>query len=286
MSHLLYYWRGDNYRRDLDFGVGFHLNQASPVLHRINLGESLWAFTRRRDGVYCVAAQLVAKAKTLNGRTYRYGRYRLWGDLSASRYFATDGQPDVTTLVRSLSIRAAGDVLGRSFQGHAAVREIGDADHAVLLRYAAPLEPEPRARLIPEESLEALLLAGDAAAVERLVNAEGPGLAEARRRYLYEKVPQRDPALCDELRELYGGICQITGFDPRGEYGVDLCEAHHLRWLSRGGADRIANMVLVSPNLHRAIHRLDAPFDWVRMAFVIPGGEIGLRQRKHGLVND
>jgi hypothetical protein len=36
---LLYYWRPDNYRRDLDFGAGFHLNQGSAVLHRVEVGE-------------------------------------------------------------------------------------------------------------------------------------------------------------------------------------------------------------------------------------------------------
>jgi hypothetical protein len=25
--HLLYYWKRENYRRDLDFGAGYHLNQ-------------------------------------------------------------------------------------------------------------------------------------------------------------------------------------------------------------------------------------------------------------------
>jgi 5-methylcytosine-specific restriction enzyme A len=29
---LLYYWRGDNYRRDLDYGAGYHLNQANPLM--------------------------------------------------------------------------------------------------------------------------------------------------------------------------------------------------------------------------------------------------------------
>jgi len=36
---LLYYWRGDNYRRDLDCGVGYHLNQANPLLHEVELGD-------------------------------------------------------------------------------------------------------------------------------------------------------------------------------------------------------------------------------------------------------
>jgi hypothetical protein len=47
---LIYYWRDDNYRRDLDFGVGYHLNQGNPLLHDIELGDSLWAFTRTKNG--------------------------------------------------------------------------------------------------------------------------------------------------------------------------------------------------------------------------------------------
>ena len=86
--HLLYFWRGDNYRRDLDYGVGFHLNQANPLLHQIGIGESLWAFTRNTDGRYVLAAELVISAKTMNPRGYRYGPYRVWGDLTRSRYFS------------------------------------------------------------------------------------------------------------------------------------------------------------------------------------------------------
>ena len=49
---LLYCWRGDNYRRDLDMGAGYHLNQANPLLHRIDVGDSLWAVTRNGQGRY------------------------------------------------------------------------------------------------------------------------------------------------------------------------------------------------------------------------------------------
>ena len=88
---LLYYWRGDNYRRDLDYGAGYHLNQANPLLHAIEIGDSLWAFTRRPDGQYVLAAELVIRAKTLNPPTFRYGRYRVWGDLRRSRYDRVPG---------------------------------------------------------------------------------------------------------------------------------------------------------------------------------------------------
>jgi 5-methylcytosine-specific restriction enzyme A len=122
--HLVYYWRGDNYKRDLDHGVGFHLNQGNPLLHEIDVGESLWAFTRRADGRYAIAAELVVSAKTMNPKGFRYGPYRVWGDLGRSRYFNINDQPDISTLIRSLGVEANAAVLGRSLQGRAAVRPL------------------------------------------------------------------------------------------------------------------------------------------------------------------
>jgi 5-methylcytosine-specific restriction enzyme A len=233
---LLYHWRGDNYRRDLDFGAGYHLNQSNPLLHEIDVGDSLWAFTRRSDGLYVLAAELVVSAKTLNPKSFRYGRYRLWGDLRRSRYFAADGQPDVSVLIRNLSVRAGGSVLGQAFQGHAAVRRITEDDHRRLTAYAAALPLDPRARLVPEERLEALILGGDEEAVAALLRDEPSGLAEERRRYLMQEAVRRDRELVMHLRNLYEGCCQVCRWSPRLRYDVDLCEAHHVRWLSRGRA--------------------------------------------------
>jgi hypothetical protein len=280
---LLYYWRGDNYRRDLDFGAGYHLNQSSATMHDIALGESLWAFTRRSDGAYALAAELVAKAKTFNPPRFRYGRYRLWGDLRASRYFRLDGQPDITTLVRRLSISARGDQLGRAFQGHAAVRRITEADDALLRAYAEPLPLEPRARLLPEERLEALLLVGDAHSVSALIQGEPSGLAAERRRYLTTEAISRNRGFVESLRDLYAGRCQLCQWAPRSVYQTDLCEAHHLRWLGRGGEDALSNLVLLCPNHHRAVHRLDAPFDFAVMGFAFDGRHEPLRLLEHTL---
>jgi hypothetical protein len=280
---LLYFWRGDNYRRDLDFGVGYHLNQSSPLLHAIDRGDSLWAFTRRGDGAYVLAAELVVSAKTLNPPNYRYGRFRLWGDLVRSRYFAVASQPDITILVRSLSIRAGGDILGRAFQGFAAVRQLSTQDHLALVAYAQPLPLEPRARLVPEERLEALLLAGDDAAVARLLRDESSGLAEERRRYLMIAAGRRDRELVSQLRNLYDGACQICRWAPRASYGTDICEAHHVRWLSRGGEDGLTNLVLLCPNHHRAVHRCDAPYDFDRRGFLFGETIEVLADQRHTL---
>ena len=280
---LLYYWIGKNYRRDLDRGAGYHLNQSNPLLHEIDLGDSLWAFTRTPTGMYVLSMELVVGAKTRNPPGYRYGAYRLWGNLKWSRYFRTEGQPDISGLIRRLSVKASAPVIGRSFQGHAAVRRLTPADHQVLVEYARCLPRDPRARLLPEEELEARILLGDQDAISSLITDETPGIADERCRYLFEQVPRRNPHHVKELRELYGGICQICGWNPKPLYQQELCEAHHVHWLSRGGDDALHNMVLICPNHHRAIHRTDAPFDWADMSFVFPRNREPVRISRHAL---
>ncbi len=264
---LLYYWRGDNYRRDLDRGAGFHLNQASPVMHQIELGDSLWAFTRISGGRYVLAAELVVRAKTINPATFRYGPYRIWGDLTESRYFRTSGGFDVEDTIRGLSCRTKASVLGRAFQGHAAVRRLTVEDHGVLSIVAQGLPLEPRARLLPEGGLESALLSDDQGAVRALMDEHKHGISEGRRDYLLRSAPRRNRRLVRELHELYEGRCQICLWDPLGKYGEHLCQGHHLRWLSRGGEDSLGNLLMVCPNHHDAIHRCDAPFDYRDFAF-------------------
>lgn len=265
---LLYYWRSDNYRRDLDYGAGYHLNQANPVLHQIDLGDSLWAFTRARNGRYVLAAELVIRAKTMNPPGFRYGPYRVWGDLKTSRYFKTEGQPSAEQVIRQLSVTTKAQYLGQSFQGRSAVKPLRLEDHQVLSNAARDLPLEPRASILPEERLEAAVLLGDPEAVQDLIREEKPGVAEERQAYLYREAPSRNRQLAAELQDLYDGRCQVTGWTPRDRYGHNLCHAHHLHWLSRGGEDALENLVLVSPNLHAAIHRCDAPFDYERGAFI------------------
>lgn len=264
---LLYYWRADNYRRDLDMGAGYHLNQANPLLHQIDIGDSLWAFTRASDKSYVLATELVIRAKTINPPNFRYGKYRVWGDLRKSRYFKVEGQPKIEQIIRSLSVRANADVLGRAFQGYAAVRLINADDHLILSAAAKNLPLEPRARILPEEQLEASLLLGDEEAVRSLVQDEDAGIAQQRREYLYRQAPTRNKKLVKELQKLYEGKCQVCLWNPKGIYGEFLCHGHHVHWLSRGGEDAIENMILICPNHHTAIHGCDAPLDYSDLAF-------------------
>ena len=264
---LLYYWRGDNYYRDLDMGAGYHLNQANPLLYQIKIADSLWAFTRRRDGTYVLAAELIVKAKTINPPNYRYGMYRVWGDINHSRYFKIDRQPNIENVIRSLSCKANARILGQSFQGLSAVKAISQKDSDVLKMLAKELLIEPRARILSEDKLEAMLLLGDIESIRDLIEDEKPGIAEERRNYFYKQAPTRNKNLVEELQTTYSGKCQICRWNPVQDYGKQLCQGHHIQWLSRGGLDEIRNMILVCPNHHSAIHKLDAPLDYGNLSF-------------------
>lgn len=278
---LLYYWRRDNYYRDLDMGAGYHLNQANPMLHEIDIGDSLWAFTRSKLGTYVLAAELVVKAKTLNPTNFRYGRYRLWGDLKKSRYFQVDNQLSVEQVIRQLSCRTEAEKLGHSFQGYSAVRKISLLDHQILFVAAKELVLEPRACLLPEEKLEAIILLGDEDAVKNLISKEDVGIAEARRNYLFQQTPKRNRQLVKELQEKYQGKCQICLWSPTIQYLEYLCQGHHIQWLSRGGDDNLENLVLICPNHHIAIHGCDAVFDYNERTFDFGSHKEQLRLNYH-----
>lgn len=241
----------------------------------------MWAFTRNGAGRYVLAAELVVRAKTRNPPGFRYGPYRVWGDLKRSRYFVVDGQADQEAVLRAVSGRHSAQVLGMAFQGRAAVRELTDEGHQMLATGAADLPVEPRARLLPEDALEAQVLLGDPAAVLRLIHKEDPGIAEQRRRYLYETSVSKNPALTAELQAMYEGRCQLCLWDPRNVYGDSICEAHHIVWLSRGGEDVLTNLALLCPNHHRAVHRTDAPFDFADMAFDFGTHREGVKVNRH-----
>jgi hypothetical protein len=107
MADLLAYWRYDNYKRDIEEGAGFNFNSSQDRLHSVlELNDSLWLVTGRREPnragmAYYIVARLVIRAKTLNKPGYKYGQYRVWGDLDKSKYYKV-GLQDASSLLRKL----------------------------------------------------------------------------------------------------------------------------------------------------------------------------------------
>ncbi|HET7463693.1 MAG TPA: HNH endonuclease signature motif containing protein [Longimicrobium sp.] len=269
--NVLYYWRPDNYRQDARFGFGYHLNQNSPVLAQMVRGETVWAFTRDALGRYVLAAALVVRGVTRNSPRYRYGHYRVWGDLERTRYFDIERGAGAELLIRNLRITAQAELLAQSFQGLRAVRPLHDADHRLLAAFAAELPVLPPVGIYPEDEFEARLVLGSS--VRELLSKESGEAYAARMRYLFETVDvTRARRHVERLQKTYGGRCQICRYDPHARYGRRLCHGHHIEWLSRGGADELENMVLICPNHHAAVHQDDAVFSYDDLTFRFSNG--------------
>lgn len=267
--NLLYYWRPDNYIRDRRFGFGYHLNQNSPVLGQVTPGATIWAFTRDRRGRYVLAAELVAKAVTINSPRYRYGRFRVWGDPGLTRYFDVDVGPDAEELIRRLHVTTRASILAQSFQGHSAVKGLEDADHQLLCSFTHGIPTLEQVQFYPEDEFEARIVIGSQA-----LPPQEPSVQDAVRfRYLFESVDiKRARRHVEWLQRTYTGRCQVCLFDPQDRYGRNLAHGHHIQWLSRGGDDSPENMVLICPNHHAAVHQDDAVFDYRTLSFYFSNG--------------
>ncbi|MBU6287503.1 MAG: HNH endonuclease [Chloroflexi bacterium] len=307
---LLYYWQPDNYRRDRQYGFGYHLSQNNPLLTTVGGGGVIWAFTRENGGRYVLAAEMRVRRVTHNPPRYRYGRYRAWAEVGRTRYFDLTDAPDFEPLVRGLSVRANAPRLGQSFQGAAAVRALDAVDAQLIEAFGAGLPTLSRVSFYPEDVLEARLLGENVSGriipqlssrrvdylygvdvkarrvVREVPNPDLFGREDNdRARYVVESLKGRDAEFrrhADSLRKTYAGRCQVCVYDPQSQYGHETCQVHHVVWLSRGGENELRNLVLLCPNHHSIVHRDDAPFDYGEMAFSFSNGMTeSLRLNEH-----
>jgi 5-methylcytosine-specific restriction enzyme A len=270
---LIYHWQSQNYYRDAKFGFGYHLNQGNQLMMSLKEGDSLWAFTRNKSKLYVMAAELIVRACTHNPPKYRYGAYRVWADIQHSRYFDVDNSPNIEPLIRTLSVQSNADILGRSFQGHAAVRKLTESDHQILVEFTRNLPVLEQVSFYPEDEVEAKLIHADLEEIDSFIKIQDFSREASRKKYLYESLNiTRSQKLSHQVRDLYKGKCQVCGFDPLREYGFHLCHAHHIVWLSRGGEDEMENLSLVCPNHHNAFHTGDAIFDFEMLTFTYKNG--------------
>ena len=135
---VLFFWRGDNYIRDMKEGKSYQLNQNNELISNLKPRDHVWAFTRI-DQTYVLAADLVVIQTKLNPPGHKYGQYCALADRQSSRYFDVYRCPDVETLIRSLSFSPKARILGHSFQGKNGVRLLTKADEQLLISFSAGL---------------------------------------------------------------------------------------------------------------------------------------------------
>ena len=87
-----------------------------------------------------------------------------------------------------------------------------------------------------------------------------------------QKVRQLDRSIGDSLKHLYDYHCQMAG-DKIGEpYGAMVVEAHHIIPFTESMNNDTSNIIILSPNYHRIIHKAKPQFNREQLAFVYPNG--------------
>ena len=97
-----------------------------------------------------------------------------------------------------------------------------------------------------------------------------------------QKIRQLDRYIGDSLKHLYNYRCQITGEKIGEPYGAMVVEAHHIIPFTESMNNDTSNIIILSPNYHRIIHKTKAEFNRKQLAFIFPNGLIDkVKLNKH-----
>ena len=76
-----------------------------------------------------------------------------------------------------------------------------------------------------------------------------------------------------QLKRLYRGQCQLCGCRPFDEYNSDITEVHHISYFSDSLNNDSSNLIVLCPNHHRLIHKMNLTFDRDKMVFITDDGQ-------------
>ena len=75
-----------------------------------------------------------------------------------------------------------------------------------------------------------------------------------------------------QLKNLYKGKCQICAHRPFSEFTENICEVHHIKYFALSHNNNSSNLVVLCPNHHRLIHKLNPEFNAQKKSFVFNDG--------------
>ena len=87
------------------------------------------------------------------------------------------------------------------------------------------------------------------------------------------KVRHIDHSICKRLKEMYDFRCQICGEQIGNVYGDSVVEAHHIDYFVHSLNNDSTNIIILSPNYHRIIHKNNPVFNRKSKTFEFANGE-------------
>lgn len=96
-------------------------------------------------------------------------------------------------------------------------------------------------------------------------------IQEKERIVKYRKI---DRSIITRLKEFYDYRDEITGEKIGSEYGESVVEAHHIDYFTISQNNDTTNIIIISPNYHRIIHKNNPIFNRKKFQFEFANGEI------------
>ena len=94
---------------------------------------------------------------------------------------------------------------------------------------------------------------------------------EKERLVKYRKI---DRSIIKTLKEHYDYRDEISGERIGEAYGESVVEAHHIDYFTVSQNNDTSNIIIISPDYHRIIHKNNPAFNRKRFQFEFPNGEI------------
>ena len=109
--------------------------------------------------------------------------------------------------------------------------------------------------------------------LENLINFVDPN-ATVRVKTSQTTVRVYNTSIIQQLKSLYKGNCQLCGCKPFRDLDIDLTEVHHIDYFATSHNNNSNNLVVLCPNHHRLIHKVNPVFDRNALSYVYPDGSI------------
>ena len=83
-----------------------------------------------------------------------------------------------------------------------------------------------------------------------------------------------DRSIILQLKKFYDYRDEISGEKIGDEYGDSVVEAHHIDYFTRSQNNDSTNIIIISPNYHRIIHKNNPMFNRKKFQFEFENGEV------------
>lgn len=88
------------------------------------------------------------------------------------------------------------------------------------------------------------------------------------------KVRRLNRAIGDSLKIFYDNKCQICNANFGAKYNAEIVESHHINPFVKSLDNDAANQIIICPNHHRVIHKVNPIFDRHRLTFDFGNGVV------------